>query len=558
MPDQSEKIAASSTIEPASPTLTDETEVTATDNPSADGGEPGRPAQPRAQLRATLNSRYNTPRPHTQPLVEANPPSPLKAEPTLPTESPEGLRLRDELHQAARTEAMIARAQLQARQGKLGEARRLLSEVVERDPANSEAWTWLGGLLSEQNPKRARMCLERALELDSTNERARRGLAQLPAPPPLALPAARSGVIDSGETGENQAETVPDTSEAEPLRPDIKIGLEEAVESRRLSGQPADPENIPLGGARIRPAVEKGEMKPPRLIKRRKPLIRLPQPNGFQLSLMVLGAFVLLILVGVAAAVTPVVIQAVTPPTPDPATLPEPTLTPPPLTSDEAFAARLRGEIESYNRFYATARTFRLNVQKGKISWEEYLRNARDLQKDIRNEKKTVDDLAAGATSRLTGYYRELKVVATTTNQAADFTVGGIENTNPEDLEEGNRQFNEAARQLAEMTRKLNVTSPVPTPVPTSTPRPTLTPTAAPSLSPDGTPQLSLENSPGPTPASATTPGLTPVASPSTSPGTNSPTFPTEAVSPAPLTPGFAPTTAPPPTATPNPAPTTP
>ena len=38
-------------------------------------------------------------------------------------------------------------------------ARRLLSQVVRRDPANEQGWLWLSGVVEE--PERIRYCLER-------------------------------------------------------------------------------------------------------------------------------------------------------------------------------------------------------------------------------------------------------------------------------------------------------------------------------------------------------------------------------------------------------------
>lgn len=480
-----------------------------TENPSADGGEPTsatqRPDFPRSQIRAAINSIYYQPRYYANPEPiptaedladqEVTAPMPPAAEATFDPV---------ELQKAAEVQGLIAQAQLHARQGQQDTARKLLGQAVQRDPANAEAWTWLGGLLTEISLEHARLCLNKAVELDPTNDRAQRGLAQVEArlkaaqPPEQQLSLATLAETTSEDTQE----------QAEATRPDIKIGLEEAVENLRQSGKEADPQNIPLGGARIRPAVEKGELKLLKIRRRRRKL-NLNIPKGYRLSMLVLAMFVIMCLLGATAGV----VASLPPPeaTPVATPTPEPTSTPVPLTADESFASRLRLEMDRYNRFFVSARNLRQQVQKGQIPWEEYRQSVRTLQAEVKDQKKSLDSLASGATPKLIPYYRELLTVASTSNQAVDFTVSGVDNTLPEDLEEGSRQFNEATRRLTELNRRLTQASPLPTPVPTATPRPTATATPLPTA----TPQPTLTPEPTATPTATPTPTPAPTPSPS-------------------------------------------
>ena len=504
-------------------------------NPSADGGEPEtqviRPAsKPRSQIRAAINSIYST-RLFTSPETEKSPAVEPKEEVKPPALDPE------ELKKAAELQNLLAKGQLLARQGQLNEARQMFGQAVRLDPASSEAWTWLGGLLIDSNLERARLCLEKAIELDDTNERARRGLAQVedreqsaPVAPDRQLAVAGSDT-ELAEVSEEQA------------RPELKIGLEEVVSSLRQSGQEADPENIPLGGALIRPAVEKGELKLPKVRRRKRRSLfdKLNfHPTGYQISLTVLSLFIVVCLIGIVLMLLPP-----PPPAPEPSATPEPTATPVPLTSDEVFAGQLRGEMDHYARAINNANNLRQQVQKGKLAWEDYRRSVHDLQTDIKNEKKAVDSLAAKTTPRLIPYYREFQNVVAISIQAVDYTMSGVENTNPEDLEEGNSQFSEAGRRLANLSTKLNEASPIPTPVPTPTPRPTSTP-----VPPSSGPQPTGDTTPAPgittaaaspgvsSPAAGSIrPDITPAATPSIGTGTTSPATTSPSLPPATPTP---------------------
>ena len=59
--------------------------------------------------------------------------------------------------------------------GRRDEARSLLTQVVEADDRNEQAWLWLSGLLEE--PEDMRTCLENVLHLNPDNVKAQQGLA---------------------------------------------------------------------------------------------------------------------------------------------------------------------------------------------------------------------------------------------------------------------------------------------------------------------------------------------------------------------------------------------
>src|SRR5688500_20335656 len=61
--------------------------------------------------------------------------------------------------------------------GRRDEARALLSQVVEADDRNEQAWLWLSGLVEE--PEDMRTCLENVLHLNPDNVKAQQGGAWL-------------------------------------------------------------------------------------------------------------------------------------------------------------------------------------------------------------------------------------------------------------------------------------------------------------------------------------------------------------------------------------------
>src|SRR5215217_274429 len=59
--------------------------------------------------------------------------------------------------------------------GRREEARALLTQVVEADDCNEQAWLWLSGLV--EAPEDMRTCLENVLHLNPDNVKAQQGLA---------------------------------------------------------------------------------------------------------------------------------------------------------------------------------------------------------------------------------------------------------------------------------------------------------------------------------------------------------------------------------------------
>ncbi len=75
-----------------------------------------------------------------------------------------------------------------ARSGNRALARRLLQQVADRSPDNELAWIWLATVA--ETTEQRRRCLERVLEINPTNERAREALARLRRVPRSAPPPA--------------------------------------------------------------------------------------------------------------------------------------------------------------------------------------------------------------------------------------------------------------------------------------------------------------------------------------------------------------------------------
>ncbi|MBN9386992.1 MAG: hypothetical protein J0I20_02975 [Chloroflexi bacterium] len=389
-----------------------------------------------------------------------------------------------ELERAARAQVLITKARLEARQGHLETARKLLGQAITEDPNNAEGWTWLGGLLAEVNLERAKVCLTRAVELDDTNERTKRGLAEV-------TRKLEEQARQQEEEAANRAIVL--------ARPEIKIGLEEVIDRQRQQGLEPDPENIPLGGAKFGPAIESGELKP--FEYGRPKLGKVPVAIGL---IILVGIIVALIWLGPlsrgssdAPATTVLAGVDGQPGSNLPGGQVQTQVAAASAAqgnaagSDAAFALKIRLEIDRYNRFFLTARDLRSQVQSNKITWDKYAAAVRQLQADIKAEKKPLDNLAVEATTKLIQFYRELQTIATITGTAMDFTVSGIDNTSPEDLEEGNRQFNDAARRLTDLLGLLNQQMPLTAPTPASnptTPVPTLTVPASGGTSPENTP----------------------------------------------------------------------
>jgi tetratricopeptide (TPR) repeat protein len=472
---------AAEPLEPASPETTLAPEESAT-APEVATNNPASTGQPDEQ-------------PVEQPIVtleetDTNPA--LAEEPTLSTtdletfahtgEPPDSARTPHEIEmeKAAKAQVLITKARLEARQGHLETARKLLGQAITEDPNNAEAWTWLGGLLAEVNLERARVCLTRAVELDDTNERTKRGLAE---------------VTRKLEEQARQQEEEAASRAIVLARPEIKIGLEEVMDRQRQSGLEPDPENIPLGGAKFGPAIESGELKPYEYGRPR--LGKVPVAIGL---IILVGIIVALIWLGPLSRggsdTPPATVFAGVGGQPG-SNLPGGQVQTQVAAasaaqgnaagSDAAFALRIRLEIDRYNRFFLTAHDLRSQIQSNKITWDKYADATKQLQADIKAEKKPLDNLAVEATPKLIQFYRELQAIAAVTGTAIDFTASGIDNTSPEDLEEGNRQFNDAARRLTDLLGLLNQQMPL-TASNLATPAPTLTVPASSGASPVNTP----------------------------------------------------------------------
>lgn len=96
------------------------------------------------------------------------------------------------------------------------QARRLLSQLVRRDPANEQGWLWLSGVIEE--PERIRYCLERVLAINPDNVHAAAALEDFAA---LTAPApSRSVGLSSSTTPAASAQRVPAPAPApRPHRP---------------------------------------------------------------------------------------------------------------------------------------------------------------------------------------------------------------------------------------------------------------------------------------------------------------------------------------------------
>jgi hypothetical protein len=81
----------------------------------------------------------------------------------------------------------LAQAIADARGGRRDDAVRRLRQIVQADPANVDAWIWLGGTAPDVGEQRR--ALERALELAPDNPRAQQGLQWLRATAPDAFTA---------------------------------------------------------------------------------------------------------------------------------------------------------------------------------------------------------------------------------------------------------------------------------------------------------------------------------------------------------------------------------
>src|SRR5690348_9400116 len=65
---------------------------------------------------------------------------------------------------------LLQRGKIAANNNDSALARRLLSQVIQRDPRNETAWLWLSGVV--ETPERMRYCLQKVLSINPDNDHA--------------------------------------------------------------------------------------------------------------------------------------------------------------------------------------------------------------------------------------------------------------------------------------------------------------------------------------------------------------------------------------------------
>lgn len=402
---------------------------------------------------------------------------------------------------------LIEQAQQLVKKGNKDEAIQLFSQAVALKPTNSDAWMWLGGMLIDHNLERAHFCLQRAVELNPQNQRAKRGLASVTAalkisteiaetennennndvaelsetgnegneggvPAHLAIvPTEKDSLISSDTTNEviiedgEKALTIAST-DGEQLLPDrtTKIGVEEAVAVLREAGIETDPENVPIGGAKIREGLESGTLVAGKHGYREAKLY------GIRLTITLLLGLGLVAALGIWLLVAQPDIQSViSPPTPVPT---------PVLTANQKAADQLRVAFSNYNLYFNNFRSLTQQAVNGKLSWPDFQTQFTNLANQIRSETASVNGIARNITPDLLETYKELQDVAASANVGTEYTLSGIENQQPEDLQAGINNFNKASNLLSDAAQKLQqvvpasatssiTNSPLMTPAPT-------------------------------------------------------------------------------------------
>lgn len=117
-----------------------------------------------------------------------------------------------------------------ARRGERDTARRLLEQVTTLDSRNEVAWLWLASLVNTVTERRA--CLERVLEINPNNGRAREALQKLTS----SAPSSTSGGV------------APTRSESQSIS-DAELRARRAVEQRRRQTQQQPTPRRTSGGA---------------------------------------------------------------------------------------------------------------------------------------------------------------------------------------------------------------------------------------------------------------------------------------------------------------------
>ena len=115
--------------------------------------------------------------------------------------------------------------------GELGEAQRLLAQVLKRDPNDDEAWTLMA--TAQSDPRRRQDCLDRALNLNPANTTALalRAAWAPEQPDPVTVPV-RTAPPPAPPLSRPTPEPVPTAASTEaatmPRRPDRRTLIEQA------------------------------------------------------------------------------------------------------------------------------------------------------------------------------------------------------------------------------------------------------------------------------------------------------------------------------------------
>ncbi|HUP28149.1 MAG TPA: hypothetical protein VM409_06910 [Chloroflexia bacterium] len=117
---------------------------------------------------------------------------------------------------------LLTRGKQAAMSGQRDLAREMLAHVVYLEPANAEGWLWLSGVVTA--PEQVRYCLERALRIDPSSARARRGMEWLD---------ARQSEIDEARAAAERVKPYWQTSKPKPLLNLVKGSMTASGESPR-------------------------------------------------------------------------------------------------------------------------------------------------------------------------------------------------------------------------------------------------------------------------------------------------------------------------------------
>lgn len=92
-------------------------------------------------------------------------------------------------------ERLLGEGKAAARTGDNALARQMLTQVVERDPNNEQAWMWLSGVVAESEEQQ--ICLENVLVINPRNTKARKGLEYISAKTGIApsIPPMPTGIL---------------------------------------------------------------------------------------------------------------------------------------------------------------------------------------------------------------------------------------------------------------------------------------------------------------------------------------------------------------------------